>query len=208
MKISLSPREGIFLLLLIATPVAMWYFVFKPQNELTNLMATEMQDMSEKLGQYEQVREVAVENVEGDIQKLQAAMAVMKTRLPRTNELGPVFKEINGLAARNHLAVIRLNPFDREDKLTQALASQVGSQWLRVELQGDFMNLYTFLQELEVESKRIMRIHQIKIIASRGSYIEPGTVNAELQILTFYRLPPKPEKKPEQPPNNTLNLSA
>lgn len=208
MRFSLSPREYVFLVLLVATPVAMWYLVFKPQNDLTEVMMSQMQHMTEKLGQYEQVREMAVENVEGDIDQLEAAMAIINSRLPDSDELGQVVQEINELAANNNLAVIRMNPNKGENELTRALSSKFGSLWLRIELQGDFMNLYRFLQQMEVQPKRILRINYMKINTTRGAQVEPGTVNVDLQILTFYRLPQEDEEPKNQPATTDQNRSA
>lgn len=208
MKIALSPREYIFLLLLIATPAAMWYMVFKPQSELTNLLVEEMADMSDKLGRYEDVRQLAVDTVEDDIEQLDKALEIMNARLPDDDQVAQVLQELNAMARKNNLAVVLLTPTKRENDLTKALESRFGAQWFKVNLQGNFMDFYKFMQDLESQTERVLRVNEILVFATRGANFEPGTVNAELEIITFYRRPPATKEEPKKPADAIPERSA
>ena len=89
----------------------------------------------------------------------------------------------------------QITPVTRTSELTEALSSRFGSQWVIVDLQGDFMGLYQFIQDIENQPRRIMRINKLTVTKLTGREGVEGTIKASFELITFFRLPPEPKDK-------------
>lgn len=199
MNLSLSVREYVFLVLLVVTPVAMWYLVFRPQSEATDMMVSDIRAKSAKLEQIDAARQIAVNNVKEDIEQLKQAVAMVDSRLPDAEQTGRMMEDIDTLAKINNLIMMQITPMSRQSPITEALKDRFESQWYEVELQGNFLGLYTFLQALENQPQRLIRIHSLSLgKLSAGRAKVEGDVTARLTLITFFRKPPSPDE-PQTP---------
>lgn len=152
-------RQAIFFALLIALPVASYFFVFKPQNTQIEKARKEIehkQAMLEKLQQATaQADDLARQN-----QQISQAIESIEARLPDGKQLDEVLRQVSGLTAK---AGLRVPTFKRSDKtLTAGTAME---QPLNIEIAGDFDGFYQFLLDLE-QLPRITRIPDFSIVRS------------------------------------------
>lgn len=209
MKLSL--REYVFVAMLLSMPVIMWYMVFRPQNQATDLMVQDIQHKSATLARMEDTQRAAVQHVKDDITLLEQALERMNKRLPDAEQTGSVMHELSLLAATNGLNTRAIEPFSNRTPLTEAVNTRFGAQWIRLELEGDFLGFYAFLQDLENQPTRIIRVHTMTLTRSTTSRTQEkteGRIRATLELVTFYRMPVEKPNSPEKDQADDSPLAA
>ena len=154
-------RELIFMLVLLAVPLASYMYVFKPRNEEIRLAEKEADTKRIKLNR---LREVSskISDIEVTILQGQQAIDVIERKLPSEQDVEIILEDIWKIAKKEKLQVKSV----KTEKLISA--AMYSEQPLRIVMEGSFNGFYQFLLDLE-SLDRITRIHQLKIQRVGGS---------------------------------------
>ncbi len=181
MKIGL--RELVFILLLAAIPVTAWYFVFRPRTARSQEIQREVQIKRRRLEALNRATGT-IGDLQGEIESLQKAITFFRSRLPNAKDIDKVLQEVWRLAESSRLVTKSIRTADTSGQYASLVSDDpYGEQPIIMELTGDFMGLYTFLQAME-NQPRITRIHRLSIetLDSPGD----GVVKAELVLSIFF----------------------
>ncbi|MDY6914164.1 MAG: type 4a pilus biogenesis protein PilO [Planctomycetota bacterium] len=164
MKLGL--REIVFTVLLMALPIGAWWFVFRPHNVRNNQM---LQQIEAKRNKFKELNQITgtIGNVQKEIDSLSKAIAFFHSKLPNEKEIDKVLKEVWLLAESSQLTTKSIRTLKRKSDRMFLTAADSGSelyaeQPIAMQLQGDFVGFYTFLQALE-NQPRIMRIRKMTL---------------------------------------------
>lgn len=168
-------RELTFLFLLLAIPVAAYFFVFEPRNRQVTQAREEIRQKQAKIQQLE----VATKNMDDlgrKIDKLTEAIEVCEEKLPAHREVEVMLKEVWQLAATHDLQSKSV----RTDKPV-ALAHYSGLP-INVKIVGHFDGFYSFLLKLE----QLRRITRMPRMILKKSANEVGEIEANMVLNIFF----------------------
>ena len=179
-------RELILALLLIAVPLAAWWCVFKPNDELNTKMLQQINTRRAKLNELNRVTGV-IGNLQKEISVLEDTIEVLQSKLPSEKEIDKVIQEIWYLAKKNNLTPVSMATLNKNgDKIFTSTNSQYSEQAVSIIVGDDFMGFYTFIQELE-RRPRSMRIYRLAILKDEKSNDAPrGYIRAEFAMSIFF----------------------
>lgn len=173
-------RGTLFMGVLLAMPVASYWYVFRPSNEQIGRAKKEIEQKELMLRKLE----VATAQTE-DLERANEAMAeqirLIESRLPTTKEVDVILEQVSTLAKESKLAIPKVKA---QPPLRSA---QYMEQPLDMTVTGDFDDFYVFLQKVEKLS-RITRILDLKLERSKD---EDGIIEAEFTLSIFF----KPDEK-------------
>jgi len=181
MKVGL--REIIFIVLLMAIPVGSWWFIFRPHNAQEAQMLAEIEIKQEKLRALNRAT-ATIGDLRKEIDSLEKALAFFRDKLPGEKEIDKVLKEVWLLAESNSLITKSIRT--RQQTGNNSFASESGThaeQPIAMQLEGDYLGLYAFLQALE-NQPRIMRICSMRLQKPKKG--APGTVQADFEMSIFF----------------------
>jgi type IV pilus assembly protein PilO len=168
-------RETIFLLLLLAMPVAGYFFVFEPRNAQIAEARDDVRQKQTRLHQLEaQTREVS--NLGQQIDKLKDAITLFEHKLPAQREVDVILKQVWELAAKHQLTPKSI----RTDK--PVAAASYSELPIHIVIAGNFEGYYEFLRDLE-KLRRITRMPQMHLKKVAGS---EGWMEADLVLSIFF----------------------
>lgn len=175
-------RELIFMVVLLAVPLASYVYVFKPRNEE---IRTAKQEVEVKQARLNKLREVSsrIDDVELAIRQGELAIQVIENKLPSQQDVEIILEDIWKSAKKNKLAVKSVK------NQKQLAAANYKEQPLKVVIEGSFTGFYEFLLDVE-KLDRITRVHQLTIMrlsAGRGGSGAPqGAVKAEFMLSIYF----------------------
>lgn len=169
-------RELLFILVLIAMPVASWWFVFNPKNEQIATAEREMVSKQQKLQQL-QAATKQIEDLGEEIDKLTKAIELFEAKLPAEKEVEVILKEVWQVAAKHQLKPRSV----RADKPIKA--ARYSELPLKMVIAGDFDGFYAFLLDLEKLS-RITRVPDMKLDKLKKG--EDGQMEASFTLSIFF----------------------
>lgn len=180
-------RELIFLAVLLAVPVASWWYVFKPRN--TEIAQARM-EIKIKQVKLDKLREVAkrIDDIGLAIEQGREAVELIEAKLPNRDQVEDILANVWRLAKRNHL---NLKSVKSEKPV---LATLYMEQPLRVSMTGRFDGFYQFLLEMENLS-RITRVPRMKLerIMQTGGLIDAdldtGLMQADFTLSIYFEQP-------------------
>ncbi|MCH2133988.1 MAG: type 4a pilus biogenesis protein PilO [Phycisphaerales bacterium] len=175
-------RQVIYVLVLLAVPIAAWYFVFVPRN-------AEIEETSKAISSRETQLQMisAVIATMGDLRKAvddgEAAIERVEAKLPSRRDVESMLEQLWQVARRNELSV-------KSVKTLPPVASTVYMELpLQVQLEGPFEGYYRFLLEVE-NLPRITRIFNMKIKRidqNRGNESrDPGDITAHFELSIYF----------------------
>ena len=168
-------RELLFVLVLLAMPLAAWFFVFSPRTARVEQARTEIAQKEVKLAQLEAAT-TAMDDLSREIDHLTQAIDMFEQRLPQRREVDRIVKEITTLSARQNLTVKSMST----DKVVGS--ARYSEQPIKLVIVGDFDGFYEFTKEIE-RLPRITKLGQMRLKKLRGG--EEGEMQADL-VLTIY----------------------
>lgn len=178
-------RQFLFLIVLLAVPLASYFMVFKPQNaEIARAKAEiEMkQTMLDKL-RAATAQTADLEQANAEIRK---SIDAIEGKLPSNKELDTVLREV---AVISEKCGLRVPKFKKTDK-NAGTAGVAKEQPLELEITGDFDGFYRFLQDLE-RIPRITKIPDFKVTRSdekkEGKSDSDGDIKASFTLTVFYQ---------------------
>lgn len=171
----LGMREIVFVLLLLAMPVAAYFFVFQPRNEQIRQARAEITSKQQKLAQLETAT-MKIQNLGEEIDKLSEAIDVFEQKLPAERETEVVLKEVWELASRHHLT-------PRSVRTDKVIGGQLYATLpLQMSILGDFDGFYSFLLDLE----KLQRLTQMPRMSLQKIDKEEGHMKADLVLHIFF----------------------
>jgi len=168
-------REMIFVVLLLAMPVAAYFFVFEPRNKQIVQARMEIRDKQAKLEQLETATRT-IPDLDMEIIKLADAVAVFEQKLPAEQEVEVILKEVWNLADRHGLRPRSV----RTDRTIPG--EQYAEMPIKMVIVGDFDGYYSFLLDLE-KLRRITRMPQMKL---KKIPAQEGAMEAEVVLSIFF----------------------
>lgn len=174
----LGIRQFIFLVVLLAVPLASYFMVFKPQNVEIGKAKKEIeikQAMLDKL-RSATAKTADLELANAEIKK---SIEAIESRLPSTKELDIVLREVAIIAGKCGLKV---PTFKKNDRNQQA-GGLAREQPLDVEITGDFDGFYRFLQDLE-KIPRITKLQDMKLTRVDDA---DGNIKAAFTLTVYYQ---------------------
>ena len=183
-------RELIFLVVLLAVPVASWWYVFKPRNAEIQQAHREIEIKQAKL---DKLREVAkrIDDIGLAIEQGRDAVELVEAKLPNREQVEDILENVWQLAKRNRLT---LRSVESEKPVPAALYME---QPLKMVVTGRFDGFYQFLLEMENLSRitRVPRMRLERLSKSGGNddvELDWGMMTAEF-TLSIYFEPPSSE---------------
>ena len=149
-------RELIFLLLLLAMPVAAYMFVFEPRAEQISEAQQEINTKRRKLNELESATK-QFSDLDDEIVKLSGAIEMFEEKLPARREEQVILQQVWELAARNSLLPKSIRP----DKPVPT--AQYAELPIKLAITGNFDGFYRFMLDLEKLS-RITRMPKLKLV--------------------------------------------
>jgi len=145
-----------FMLVLLAIPIASYIFVFQPH---TSQIGSAMQEIRTKRIKLEEL-EVAThkfQDLDNEIKTLSVAIKMFEQKLPLQRDEQVILQQVWQLAARHNLMLKSIRP----DK--PVATSQYAELPMQLAIMGKFDGFYRFILELEKLS-RIIRIPTLELI--------------------------------------------
>ena len=187
-----SKRELIFFVLLLIIPVSAWWVVIRPQNICNEKTIEQIKAKQTKLQALNRVT-AAIGDLKKEIASQTEAIEYFQSKLPSTKEIDKVLGEVWRLAEANRLVTKSIKSLDkRREQYFTTPGSRYAEQPIKIELRGNFMGLYSFLQALE-NQPRIMRIHKMDV--KKPTKAAEGDIEAEITMSVSF------EQDQEDPSN-------
>jgi len=180
-------REIIFLIVLLAVPVASYVYVFNPRNAEIAQAREEIAVKQERLDQLEQMTD-RIEDIGLEIENGKQAIALIEEKLPSEDDVAGMLEHFTQLARSNHLDVPSFKP---QPPVPAATFMELPIEMM---MEGQFDDFYEFLLALE-KLPRITRIHQLKMeqasaVMGPGRRAEedvpPGSMKAEFTLSIYF----------------------
>ncbi len=168
-------REAAFVLLLLAMPVAAYFFVFQPRAAQIAEARTEIASKQGKLKELEAATK-SIEDLGDEIDELRQAIELFEQKLPAQRDVEVVLRDVWRLAAENDLTPKSV----RTDKIVAS--AQYAELPIKMTIIGDFSGFYTFLQELE-KLPRITRTPNMKLKKLKD---QDGEMQADMVLSIFF----------------------
>jgi type IV pilus assembly protein PilO len=170
-----GPRTLLFLVLLLAMPIAAYQFMFKPLNkekdEAIRETARKEQKLQDLAGAMARTKDLPAE-----IESLKKAIALLESRLPEQKEMDRVLQEISEKAKTNKLTVKSV----RNQKSVQG--PSYSEQPIKMVIEGAFPGFYKFVSDVEA-LPRLTKINEMKIQANEK---DNGAITAELTMTIYF----------------------
>ena len=168
-------REAAFILLLLAMPVASYFFVFQPRAEQIAEARGEIAAKHAKLKELEAATK-SIDNLGQEIDSLREAIELWEQKLPAQRDVEIVLRDVWRLADENSLTPKSV----RTDKIVTS--AHYAELPIKMTIIGEFSGFYQFLQELE-KLPRITRLPDMKLKKTKS---ENGSMQADIILSVFF----------------------
>ncbi|MEX0655505.1 MAG: type 4a pilus biogenesis protein PilO [Phycisphaeraceae bacterium] len=168
-------RELIFVLVLLAMPVAAWFFVFQPRHEQLEEARQEIVAKQAKLKQLEAAT-VSIANLGQEIDKLAEAIEMFEEKLPAQREVEVILKEVWEMATAHDLTPRSV----RTERIVPT--AHYAELPIKMVIIGDFDGFYSFLLDLE----KLPRITRTPTMTLRKVRNEEGKMQADVTLSIFF----------------------
>jgi type IV pilus assembly protein PilO len=175
-------REFVFIAILLAVPIASYFFVFSPRNAQIKAAKAEISQKEARLGELRRLTD-RISDLDNEIVQWGESIRRLEEKLPDHEGADAILGQITEIAQSNKLLVRSIKG---EKAVPAAMAMELP---LRTTVEGDFRGFYKFLLDIE-GLPRITRIHQLKMSRlepSRGDEkaVPSGAMKAEF-VLSIY----------------------
>ena len=171
-------REAIFLVLLLAMPIAAYMFVFRPRNIQ---IAEALEQINQKKIKLDRLA-AATKNIDDlgvEIDKLSKTIELFEKRLPAQREVEVILRQVWEMAAKHRLVPKSV----RTEK--PVTAAQYAELPIMMTIYGNFDGFYGFLLDLE-KLKRITRIPKMKLEKIRNKDASDGQMRAVVTLSIYF----------------------
>ena len=175
--------KALFLVVLVGMPLAAWRMAFVPRNAMAGRLESQVAAKREKLKAVNKAT-ATIGNLEKEIEALHKAISFLRAKLPTEKEIDKVLQEVWGLAEQNRLITKSIRTMERKKMPADVVASMgQGEQPITIQLEGDFLGFYSFLQALE-KQPRIMLLREMTMNKAESS--PQGHVSVEFIVTIFF----------------------
>lgn len=168
-------REILFLLVLLAVPLASWWFVFKAQNEEIAQANQEIKHKEEMLQKLDEATAKS-EDLKQINEDIWNEIKVIESRLPSGKDVDVILQQVANIALDNNLKLPKVK------SAKPVAAAKYMEQPLEMKIEGDFDAFYTFLLEVE-RLDRITRLPELEI--KRSDQVD-GVIEAEFTLSIYF----------------------
>lgn len=172
-------REAVFLIVLLAVPLASFWFVFRPQNAEIRQARKEIEHKREMLDRLNDVTAKTDDLAEAN-EKIRRRINLIEQRLPSRKEVDVILDRVADLALSNDLNLSKVQSGDPVEAATYM------EQPLEMKLSGDFTGFYSFLLDLE-RMERITRMPQLTLTRSKEV---DGQMEAQFTLSIYFHPQP------------------
>lgn len=182
-------REIIFLMVLLAIPIASYFVVFKPNNEQISMARKEIELKRTRLSELHEATK-HIDDLGKEIEKLRKAISLFEAKLPAEKEVDVILSQVWTLAKANNLRPrsVRTQKLVKNARYVELPINMV--------IKGDFDGFYNFLLGMERLS-RITRVPDMKLAKLKN--IE-GQMEATFTLSIFFEPPKSPGGAPAPAP--------
>jgi type IV pilus assembly protein PilO len=167
-------REFVFVLLLLAMPVAAYFFVFQPRNIEIAQAREEIRQKQMKLKQLEAATK-DIADLGDEIARLTQAIELFEQKLPEQREVEVVLGQVWELANKQQLTPKNI----RTDR--PVATAQYTELPIKMVIVGSFDGFYKFLLEIE-KLPRITRLTKLQL----KKLDEGGEMQADVVLSIFF----------------------
>jgi len=168
-------REILFLLVLLAVPLASWWFVFKAQNEEISQANQEIEHKEEMLQKLDDATAKS-EDLKQINEDIWNEIQVIESRLPSGKDVDVILQQVANIALDNNLKLPKVK------SAKPVAAAKYMEQPLEMKIEGDFDAFYTFLLEVE----RLDRITRLPDMVIKRSDEVDGVIEAEFTLSIYF----------------------
>ena len=169
-------RKAVFFILLIGLIVVGYQYLIRPANKRMAEVKERVEKKRTQLAKFEKAT-AAAEDLSKQLEELQEAIAFFESKLPPTNEIHNVLKNVTVIAQKQGLVPKAIKTLNVKNN------SGYVEQPLELKLVGNFNSFYSFLLELE-KLPRIMKIRQLKLKKEKDN---EGQVTADMVVSIFFQ---------------------
>jgi type IV pilus assembly protein PilO len=170
-----GPRTLLFVLLLLAMPIAAYMLLFKPLNLQKEAAIQDTRVKQQKLTELAAAM-ARTKDLPAEIENLKKAIAFLESKLPEEKEMDRVLQEVWEKAKSNKLNIKSV----RNPKAVQG--PNYSEQQIKMVIEGPFYpGFFKFLSDVE-QLPRLTKINDMKIDADEKNN---GAITAEI-VLTIY----------------------
>lgn len=190
----IGSREWILLGVMVAIGGSAWLFIFHPRSTANATMRKEIRDKSVLLDELDQTWGAQSQKLQEEIVKLDNAVEVMRTRLPKDHQHDEILLGLWMRAMQNRIWIHKFKLImefaDRSDLLGNPYSKDI----FDVTVSGNYLDFYSFLQALE-NWPRVIRMETIEInkkwemtkdFPEQMSPILHGQVTGRLKLRFFW----------------------
>ena len=169
-------RKAVFFILLLGLAVVGYQCMIKRANRRLAEAKGRVETKLAKLAEFEQAS-AAAEGLTKQLEQLQEAVEFFESKLPPTNEIDKVLRDVTIIAEKQGLKPKTIRTLTKKDN------SGYIEQPLKMELEGNFNSFYSFLLELE-KLPRIMKIRELELKKrTKGE----GRITADFIVSIFFQ---------------------
>jgi len=169
-------RKAVFFILLLGLAAVGYQCMIKPANRRLAEAKGRVETKLAKLAEFEQAS-AATEGLTKQLEQLQEAVEFFESKLPPTNEIDKVIRDVTVIAEKQGLKPKTIRT------LTKKGNSGYIEQPLKMELGGNFNSFYSFLLELE-KLPRIMKIRELEL---KKQTKDEGQITADFIVSIFFQ---------------------
>lgn len=169
-------RELLFILVLLAVPVAAFWFVFKPRNEDIATARAEIAGKRQTLNKLNEAS-TKIKDLGEAIAAGQEAIEVIEAKLPAEQNVDEVLRQASDIAMTHALHIKTVTP---QKKVPASQYMELPIAW---ELSGNFDGFYEFLLDLE----QLPRLTQIRDLNIKRVDQDPGAMTATFTLSIYFQ---------------------
>jgi type IV pilus assembly protein PilO len=170
-----GPRTLLFVVLLLAMPIAAYMLMFKPLNLEKENAIRETASKEQKLTDLASAM-ARTKDLSAEIESLKKAISLLESRLPEEKEMDRVLQEVWEKAKANKLNVKSVR------NAKSIVGANYSEQPIKMVIEGPFPGFYKFLADVEA-LPRLTKINEMKIDADQKNN---GAITAELTMTIYF----------------------
>lgn len=169
-------RGLLFILVLLAMPLAAWWFVFKPQNGEIEQAKKEIEQKRLMLQKLEAATRQTADLARAN-EEIARGISMIESRLPTNKEVDVILEQVSDLARSSKLDIPRVKALD------PVQSAKYMEQPLTMTITGNFDDFYSFLLKLE-RLDRITRLPDVKF--ERSDKVD-GAMQATFTLSIYFQ---------------------
>lgn len=147
--------RAILILVILATPLAAWWFAFVPENRYIDNITKDLKHKEAMLAKLQEETSRNADLARAN-EELHRTVSMIEQRLPSNKEVDAIVRQVSNLAMEANLG----SPTVKSSKPVQSALYM--EQPLEMEVSGTFAGFFKFIADVE-KLPRITRIHDMAI---------------------------------------------